>query len=242
MTTISPSVPNKGTGDQVSAAEFNAIVQAVLASAPQTAVDSANAAIALRATTTAMNDALALKADATAVGLELIQRNNLQPLQILMVNSTGSAIVGADGVNPVLATPGDYRTGTALNKELNLPAQRWWDLQKTIAYSATPTVSFTGDTPTHNLNWTMAATGDCAIKFAACPAEMVGLEGKFRITNSGGGSRAITVVDNSTTCVVELASGVSNPGLGTVAGNALTVYYEIYATDRIRIHKFDARA
>lgn len=242
MTTISPSIPNKGTGDQLTASEFNALVQAVGNSAATTALAALSDTVALKASGTELSDGLALKVDATAVGLEIITRNGLNAGEVLVVNGAGTGIEGAEIVTPNWATAGDYRDGTAYDKAPNLPSLRWWSKQLAVAYGATPTISFTGDTPTHNLCSIMACTGDSAIKWAANPAALVGAFAVFKTTNSGGGARAITFVDNGTTCYVELASGVTNPGMGATAGNSLTVYYEILATDRVRIHRFDARA
>lgn len=183
-------------------------------------------------------DATAIKGlSSTAQGpnyaASLIGRYGLLDGDILVRSGTGFA--GVSGVPDTPATALQMAAATDEATSLNPKNAGLWTAQTTLAYANPATIDWSGamsgsSLSGHSRNVRMAATGSTDIRVGAiCP----GQEGKpflVGVTNSGGGARTIGFVNHGSGASVELAAGVTNPGLGSTAGNELWAVGFITAT------------
>jgi hypothetical protein len=136
----------------------------------------------------------------------------------------------------------EYLTGTGDNFFVPLDVFRYMNTPKAHTYTTTPILKLDGLrivdgdlTDSDSLLPTIAATGDAAITFDDFHAGLVGHVGRLTVSNSGGGARAITVPTGAANGVTVSAPGVTNPGLGSTAGNTLEVGFTILSTTTVRL-------
>lgn len=140
------------------------------------------------------------------------------------------------------ATLAQFITGTVDDYFPSVAAIRHMGLAAAKTYAATVTITLNGHRiadgdgdDSDTLISTIAATGDCAIGFAnSIAAALVRQKGEIVVSNSGGGARAITLATANGVTVTD-APGVTNPGLGSTAGNTLEFGYTILTTTSVRV-------
>ena len=162
--------------------------------------------------------------------------------EAVMRSDDGEAMEGLILSAGVEATQRDVLAGTDIDATVTAAAAGGFYLQRDIAYAATLTIDFAGDTPTwgsENLIDDVSAAA--ALQAATFPDYMVGKEFSVRFVRASGTGN-VTVQNNGSGANVEYRSGLSSadvPALGTTAGDSVTVRGKVMSTSLWRVEAFE---
>lgn len=115
-------------------------------------------------------------------------------------------------------------------KFLSADVERYMDKASTIAYASTVTIDWSGTrtadgnaSNSHSMLIGISITGNCTIRVGAIHPGLKFQRFLIEVTNANGGAKTVSFDTWANGAYVTHRPGVSNPGIGSDAGNRLVI-------------------